>query len=344
MGFSLFARKRARALLGLINIAIAIATVQVVAARETGPRPEFPAVSVAQEAATIEGLRVEPADVLAGSARVAAPVARNQPLATRAVASSKMPIAGKGMWIWLFDEVEGGNPARIVRRAKMLGLSHIYVRSSSTTSGFKYLHHIDRVVPVAHAAGLKVIAWDFPTLKNPVGDAHRVARVISHRTPGGERVDGMAIDLETPSEGVHLTAGRALQFSRTLARLRPTSFRVLVPPRPSPSMQKRYPYGIIRYYSAVAPMVYWISRDPLATVRSAIFFLRKFHKPIAPIGQAYDASVDGGPAGSPSGATLLAFAEQARRAGAVGVSFWSWQHATSDELRGIARISFPVSL
>src|SRR6059036_1341551 len=111
-----------------------------------------------------------------------------------------MPIAGKGMWIYLFDEVEGGNPSRIVRRARQLGLSHIYVRSSSTTSGYKFLGDIDRIVSPAHAAGIKVIAWDFPPLNDPLRDAMRIASVITHRTPGGQHVDGVAVDLETPAE------------------------------------------------------------------------------------------------------------------------------------------------
>jgi hypothetical protein len=327
-------------LLGLANIAIAVAAVQVVAARETGPRPPVASAGLAHEARVLESLRIDAPSTK--TSPLLPPPAPGHPHTVQTYAPPQMPIAGKGMWIWLFDQVEQGNPAQIVRRARQLGLSHLYVRSSSTTSGYKFLRDIDRIVPAAHAAGIKVVAWDFPTLSDPGRDAARIARVISHRTPGGHRVDGVAVDLETAAEGVHLTRGRAIAFSRTLYHLRPTSFRVLVPPRPSPAMRRIYPYEIIRYYSAVAPMVYWINREPLSLVRSTIKFLKQFGKPIAPIGQAYDAAADGGPAGRPTGATLLQFAEAARRAGAVGVSFWSWQHASGDELRGIARISFPL--
>lgn len=337
-GFFRFARKHIVTLLGLINIAVAIGAVQVVAAR-SGALPVL-ATGRAENGSGKYAAVVSPGTRPAPPAP-ASPLPEHRQPPRRVVAA--MPIAGKGMWIWLFPQVGGGDPSRIVREARRMGLTHLYVRSSSTTSGFKYLRDIDRIVPVAHAAGLKIIAWDFPRLVDPNADADRIARVISHVTPGGGRVDGVAADLETASEGVKLTAARAMQFSRRLAQLRPDAFRVLVPPRPSPAMQRHYPYQIIRYYNAVAPMVYWITRDPLATVHATIMYLRRFHKPVAPVGQAYDASIDGGPKLQPTGRTLEAFARQARKDGAVGISFWSWQHATWDELRGIARIAFPAT-
>jgi hypothetical protein len=273
-------------------------------------------------------------------ARAASPISTTA--VVQDVAPSNLPIAGKGMWIWLFPQVEGGNPQRIVAKARALGLTHIFVRSSSTTDGLKYLGDIDRIVPIAHAAGIKVIAWDFVMLRNPEADARRIVTVLDHRIPGNQSVDGIAVDLETPSEGVHLTPQRAEYLSVRLQQLRPKRFRLLVPPRPSPWTLKFYPYGIITHYNAVAPMDYWIDVDPVALVRNTMAYLKRFGKPIAPIGQAYDGSAEGGPPGAPSGRLLTWFASAAQQAGAVGVSFWSWQHATGDEFDAIARMRFPV--
>ena len=48
---------------------------------------------------------------------------------------------------------------------------------------------------------------------------------------------------------------------------------------------------------------------------------------MAPVGQAYDGSSEGGRPGPPPPAELLRFMNIARDWGAVSVSFWSWQHA-----------------
>lgn len=340
-----FARRHIRVVIGLLNAAVIIAGILFAGARagDVGPRAPSFAASLQDEAKSIEALRAQPAAGQSpapkhSSRRPRAPA----PAPAEAHGAKELPIAGKGMWIWLFNQVEGGDPVRIVRRARSLGLTHLYVRSSSTTSGLKFLKDIDRIVPVAHAAGIKVIAWDFPTLRDPYADARRMTYVIDHRTPGGDRVDGMAVDLETGGEGVSLTTVRARRLALSLKKARPDAFRILVPPRPTKATKRFYPYGIIPAFDAVAPMVYWHHRDAGVLARQAVTYLKRWGKPVAPIGQAYDPALDpGGIAGAPTGRTLVWFAQNALDAGAVGVSFWSWQHASPDMFRGIARIKFP---
>ncbi len=335
-----FARNHVRVVIGLVNLALVLAAFQLTSARSDQIGPKTAARTAA--APNVNATDLVPS---ASSAAVAPSVAAAPSRAAHPVAGptapDAMPIAGKGMWIWLVPQVEGGNPHKIVRKAKAYGLTHLYVRSSSTTSGLKWIGDINRIVPVAHAAGLKVIAWDFPRLANPRADAARIVRVIDHRTPSGHKVDGVAVDLETAGEGVHLTAYGARIFTDTLKHARPNAFRVLVPPRPTATTKKTYPYSLIPAYSAVAPMVYWHQRDPGKLAIEAVNYLKRFGRPVAPIGQAYDSALDpGGKPGRPNSRTLAYFAQSAMRAGAVGVSFWSWQHADTEMWRGIARIKF----
>ena len=328
-------RAHVKIALASVSVLIVAASLQITSARILASpvrvRPtlsdEAARTSVAATAASMAPPHASPARRAAS-----APIAQ----------AAQLPIAGKGMWIWLYNQVEGGNAHRIVAKAKKLGLTHIFVRSSSTTDGLKYLPDIDHILPVAHAAGIKVIAWDFVMLRDPPADVRRLMAVLDHRTRQGQQVDGIAVDLETPSEGVHLTAKAARYLAGRLHQLRRNRFRVLVPPRPSQWTTKFYPYDIIRNFDAVAPMDYWIDVDPVGLARYSVSYLKQFGKPIAPIGQAYDAAVDGGPKGAPSGTTLIAFAAAARAAGAVGVSFWSWQHASPDEFHGIWKIDFPI--
>jgi len=328
-------RAHAKIVLASVSVLLVAVSLQITSARIlAAPVTSRPSTSVGATAASVPARATSTTQHRSESTApaVKAPIAE----------AATVPIAGKGMWIWLYGQVEGGNARRIIAKAKRLGLTHIFVRSSSTTDGLKYLKDIDHIVPLAHAAGIKVIAWDFVTLRDPPADVRRLVAVLDHRTRDGQQVDGLAVDLETPSEGVHLTAKAARYLAGRLHQLRPNRFRVLVPPRPSQWTTKFYPYDIIRNFDAVAPMDYWIDVDPVGLARYSVSYLKRFGKPVAPIGQAYDAAVDGGPKGAPSGNTLIAFAAAARAAGAVGVSFWSWQHASPDEFHGIWKIDFPI--
>ena len=68
------------------------------------------------------------------------------------------------MWIYEPDKTEGGNVAAIVAKAKATGLTHLWVRMGSAWDGFNVAPFMDKLLPAAHAAGIKVIGWDFPKL------------------------------------------------------------------------------------------------------------------------------------------------------------------------------------
>ena len=243
-----------------------------------------------------------------------------------AAPKNPLPIEGKGMWIWQFDKIAGGDPHRIVRAAVSRGLTHIYVRAGSSVAGLSGWKSITRILPIAHRAGLKVIAWDFPYLHSPSRDVRRARFVLNH-TVKGHRVDGFAADVETRSEGTVLTRKRARDYARGLRNALPGRFLVLVPPRPNKFTLSFYPYDLLMpYFDAVAPMIYWGRQKPDQVAAQAMAYLKRYGKPVAPIGQSFDMGPEGGPKGAPKGRALVRFMNEARGKGAVGVSFWSWQH------------------
>jgi hypothetical protein len=89
-------------------------------------------------------------------------------------------------------------------------------------------------------------------------------------------------------------------------------------------------------FDAIAPMVYWIDTPPDEDAAQAVDFLSAFGKPVYPIGQAYDGSLEGGPPGTPTGDEIDAFINASAAHGAKGVSFWSWQHASDEMWNAIA--------
>lgn len=244
---------------------------------------------------------------------------------------------GKGMWIWLPEKTEGGNPAAIVARAQQVGLTHLYVRTGSSKMGFHGADFLNTLLPSAHDAGIRIYGWDFPYLQDPAADVARAVQAIKHTTPGGHRIDGFAADVELKSMGVNITPETASWYGDNLRASVGDAYPLIaVVPRPSPALVG-YPYAeLTRGFDAIAPMVYWLNRDPVSTTTMAMQVLGQLGKPVIPIGQAYDGAPEGGPPGVPGRAEIHQFFETAAAHGAPGVSFWSWQHASGEAWQAIA--------
>lgn len=243
---------------------------------------------------------------------------------------------GKGMWIWLPEKTEGGNPAAIVARAQKVGLTHLYVRTGSSKMGFHGADFLNALLPAAHDAGIRIYGWDFPYLQDPAADVARAVQAIKYTTPRGDRIDGFAADVELKSMGVNITPETASWYGDNLRASVGDAYPLIaVVPRPSPALVN-YPYAeLTRGFDAIAPMVYWLKRDPVSTTTMAMQVLGQLGKPVIPIGQAYDGFAEGGPPGVPGRGQIHEFFETAAALGAPGVSFWSWQHASDEAWQAI---------
>ena len=341
------ARTRVRAVLSHLSPAaplpIAAAALVVGALLVSG----VDAVAGTQRTASLERAATPAAEAVprggagtASAASVPAPL-RRPAAAADAPGRAKLPAktvptpgplpVGKGMWIWQPERTSGGNAHAIVQRAKRFGLTHVYVRTGSSWKGFHGAAFLRQLLPAAHDAGLRVYGWDFPNLEDVGSDVRRSLQAIRFRTPGGHRIDGFVPDLETFSEGTASTAARVGSYARRLRNAVGRDYPLIAcVPRPSPHLLKTgWPFAeAIGPMDAVAPMVYWLNRQPDSDVAGALKYLRRFHKPIIPVGQAYDGGPEGGRPGPPTTGEIRRFINAAANNGARGVSFWSWQHAT----------------
>ena len=269
----------------------------------------------------------------------AAPVAD---VASRPPVTDLLPY-GKGMWIYEPHKTEGGNPAAIVARAKAVGLTHIYVRTGSSWNGFYAGPFLDTILPAAHEAGLMVYGWDFPRLIDWPEDVRRAKAAIEHRAPGKHRLDGFSADIETRSEGTHISPEVALQYGQALREVVGSSYPLIATvPRPSPAQQ--YPYAeVVASFDAIAPMVYWLNRQPDPDVAGPLRDLAPVGTPVFPVGQADDGAPERGRPGVPPPEELQRFMRVGQANGAQGVSFWSWQAANDKAWAAIAEAQeFPT--
>jgi hypothetical protein len=238
------------------------------------------------------------------------------------------------LWVtpWAKTDV---NSKALVAQAKRAGVVSLWVRTGGSRQGFYGDNFLPELVPLAHAAGIAVVAWDFPFLSDPVADAARARQALK------AGVDAFAPDVETAAEGTHATARRVtlyLSLVRSYAGARPIAATV---PRPTPKRRASFPYAAFAPYADVfVPMVYWSCNEPGALVAQSLKELGRW-LPVAPVGQAYDMAEDGGRHGKPSYQETLRFLDFARRGGAVGASLWTIEEIGAGQWQALAGYHWP---
>jgi hypothetical protein len=239
-----------------------------------------------------------------------------------------MALRGKGMWVtdWPTDSLDA---AALVDWARRNRLQALYVRTGSTQDGFYGGPLLAQLVPLAHAAHLYVIAWDFATLSNPVADARRAKEAFALG------VDAFSPDIEEAPEGTYLTGRRVAYYLSLVRRYAGDRPVVATVPRPTSLSLAGYPYEAeAPYVDAFAPMVYWSCTEPGSAVATAIAALRPL-RPVVPIGQDYNMGSEGGPYGLPSGLEIWRFVDVARRNGALGVSLYDLESGGAIQLAAL---------
>jgi hypothetical protein len=238
------------------------------------------------------------------------------PIAAGPKATDLSAVSGRGIWVTNWPETALDVPA-LVQRTKDAGLQSIWVRTGGTRQGYYGDRVLPQLVPAARAAGIKVVAWDFPFLSDPVADAQRAKAALD------AGIDAIAPDVETEYEGTYATPQRVelyLSLVRSYAGTRPIAATV---PRPTERRLATFPYAAFPAYSDLfVPMVYWSCNEPGELVAQSMQHLGAL-LPVHPVGQGYDMGSEGGRPGHPTYAETWRFLDAARRGGAVGASLWT---------------------
>jgi len=272
----------------------------------------------------------------------AAPARRHTPVRSAPAHAGKKTTkwlpTGTGMWIYQWDHSNGGRPSAVVKRAQAVGLTHVFVRTGSSHDGFTGAGVLRAVLPAARKAHIAVVAWDFPELDHPLADARRLAAAAKFVLRGGARVAAVAPDIETPAEGTHSTPGAVRAYLKELRHRLPATVSILATvPWPSSYRIGSYPYSVVAGHSdALLPMAYWYNNSPSAVTAASVQYLRRFHRPVMPVGQGYDGRIDVPWLPHNNLAQQVpAFFATAHRMGARAASLWSWQSAPMPTWRAL---------
>lgn len=244
-------------------------------------------------------------------------------------------VAGKGGWI-MFPDWRTGSDAQLLDQARAEGWTHLYLEVATTSDGLYGLRALDDLLPKAHAAGIAVIAWVYAGLEDPAGDTAIVKQVAQYATPSGDRVDGVALDLEevlTPDVvSAYTAAANAAEGPAGLV------VAVPYPPAYGPSTPWT---ALAPNVQVIAPMDYWHVQERDYSYSEVYHWvadsIQKIRAqagadmPVEVIAETFDEfNVKG--IYSPTSAELQAAMQAAADAGGVGVSFYRPVTATAPEL------------
>lgn len=259
-----------------------------------------------------------------------------RPVAVGPRRPSLVAAGGKGTWAVYFNG-RGINGQALANKAKAAGLDSIWVRTGGSRQHRYYGDEVLKAVLVpAHRAGLKVIAWDFPSLSEPAVDAYRARRALAFRIRG-QRIDGFSPDIETKAEGVFATPRRVAFYLSVVRRAAGNRPVITTVPRPTPKRLRTFPYRAVAAGSdALAPMVYWSCAEPGKSVAAAMDGLAPFARPVHVIGQGYDMASEAGRHGLPTAGETWRFIDVAHRRGAVGVSLYQVSTAGAGQQRALS--------
>jgi hypothetical protein len=231
------------------------------------------------------------------------------------------------------------NPPAVVDQLAYEGVKTLYVETGNhhfrpLSANVAHPAGLAQFLDAAHAAGIKVVAWYLPGLKDLARDRRRAFAALDFRTPAGNRFDSFALDIE--ANIVRSVARRntaALRLSRAIRRHAGRAYPLgaIVPDSLATTLSTAlwpgFPYrGLRRYYDVFLPMAYSVYR---AHGASRVYSYTKFNvdlvrartgDPRVPV------HVIGGLAGGLKAADASAVISAANDAGAVGASFYSFRN------------------
>jgi hypothetical protein len=177
---------------------------------------------------------------------------------------------GLGTWVDLYDPAQFADPEGTVAGMAARGVRTLYLETGNykQRSDLFQAARLGRFVEAAHDAGIRVVAWYLPSFKNIARDLRRSLAAIEFRTPGGERFDSFALDIEASVvRSPERRSQRLLELSRQLRTEVGASYplgAIIPSPRGMelvPTYWPGFPYAeLAGIYDVFLPMTYFTYR------------------------------------------------------------------------------------
>lgn len=108
---------------------------------------------------------------------------------------------GAAAWVDLYSPSAFSRPEQTAAEMHAAGVRTLYLE----TANYRQPPQVDivrpaavgRLLEAAHAHGISVVAWYLPSLATRARDLRRSLAAIRFTTPGGQRFDSFALDIES---------------------------------------------------------------------------------------------------------------------------------------------------
>ena len=192
------------------------------------------------------------------------------PSGSRAAAPALTSYSGLGTWIDVYSAAVRADPDEVVAALASRHVKTVFVETGNFRRRVDVVRPrwLGRLIEAAHAHGIDVVGWYLPALVNQALDLRRARAAIQFRTPGGERFDSFALDIE--SSAVRGAAERNRRLLALSARLRAAvganyPLGAIIPSPVGMKLLPRYwpgfPYAALaRTYDVLLPMAYFTYR------------------------------------------------------------------------------------
>lgn len=263
------------------------------------------------------------------------------------------PFRGLGVWVDIYDEEAWADPGAAVADMAARGVHSLFLQTSNADrpGSFVFPEATGVFLEAAHDAGIEVVAWYLPGLRDLASDRERVADAIGFRTARGDAFDGFGLDIE--SEAVRDPLRRTERLvrlsseARDLAGTRYPLGAVVPSPlrlRDDLAYWPGFPWhDLALTYDAIVPMTYFTFRakgpaETTAYVAGCIATIR------AEVGSdAVPIDVIGGLASDATEPETRAFVRALGEGDVTGGGWYSWPDVTDEQWAVLARLNVPTS-
>lgn len=203
---------------------------------------------------------------------------RQNTLAAGTLSPSDGLADGPGIWVNMWHYPEGDVDA-YCQSLHAKGIRNIFIQTSrSNTEAICHKEQLGVLIDACHRYKIRVIAWSFGELFNPVADADKLVAAARFQSPHGQHIDAVAANLEKD-----LSANKVEAYSKHLRAELGAGFpmvAVVYSPLNKAPQVARIPWKMLgEYYDVIAPMNYWNSRyqaqDPYNYTLSTIKQVRE---------------------------------------------------------------------
>lgn len=241
---------------------------------------------------------------------------------------------GAGIWVNIWNYPEGDLDSYF-KNLKEHGIRNVFLQTSrSNTAAVVNPGKMGEIIDAAHRHGVRVMAWSFAELFNPVADAEKMVTACEFTSASGQHVDGAAPNLEK-----NLEPARIEKYAQVLREKLGANYpliAVVYSPLNKCFEVKRISWPLLaKYFDTIAPMIYWNSKyekiEPYSYTVKSIQKIRELSgKPDLEISAIGDGMGSNSPA-------IMEFMKACRDAEATGISLYPNQKMTDEQMNAIAR-------